>query len=90
MGTLAFLVVTLPVWLPIWTYVRFVHRQPSRRIRKLFTAQRPDEEVLELHIDKKIGKRRWGRIKSRTGEQLSFDYHCELDLQTLYDPDSAG
>ena len=84
LGILVFLGLTLPVWLPFWLYLRFVHRRPSRQVRKRFAIDRPDEEILELHIDKKLGHRIWGRIlSSRMSEPVVFEYHRELDQLRL-------
>ncbi len=83
-GILVFLGLTLPFWLPVWIYLRFVHRRPSRQVRKRFALDRPDEEILELYIDKKIGQRAVGRIlSSRMSEPVAFEYHRELDQLRL-------
>ena len=86
LGILVFQIATLPVWLPIWAYVRFVHRRPSRRIRKLFQAQRPEDDLIGVEITTKIGKRLMGQILVRSGEQFPFEYHREFNLLTIGNP----
>ena len=83
LGLMVFLGLTFPIWMPVWLYVRLVHRRPTKRIAKLFAQQRPDDRLLELCIDQKFGKRIIGRITSPSHNQLLFEFHRELDLLTI-------
>jgi hypothetical protein len=84
-GTLLFQLLTLPIWLPIWLYVVFVHRRPGRCIRERFKIDRPHDELVAFQVDRKMGKRMWGHASLRSGRCVQFEYHRDLDVLTLYE-----